>query len=103
MRNQSGEVDHIVKDLECHRKGEMFRSGKEWLEGESLEPWRVNKRLCRSAGRSDKGWDCRAAAQDGGLMVGVGLEEWITLGQIPFVSQTWAGLVRIRPRGCHLG
>ena len=33
VRNQSGEMDHIVKDLECYKKGDMFRSGEKELEG----------------------------------------------------------------------
>lgn len=42
---------------------------------------------------------CSGRGSEGGM----GLEEWIILEQIPFVCQTWAGLIRIRPRSCHLG
>lgn len=32
MRNQLGEVGHMLKDVERHRTGGMFRSGKGRLE-----------------------------------------------------------------------
>lgn len=56
------------------------------------------KRPCGSSGRGDKGWVWGGGAQDRGWRVGVGVGGV----NIPFVSQTQAGLVRIRRRGCHL-
>lgn len=92
----------LWRTMNATGRGKCTDQVKKGWRGDSLEPRRVIKRLCRSSGRGDKGWVWGGGAQDGGWRARVGPEEWITLGRIPFVSQTQAGLARIRRRGCHL-
>lgn len=47
MRNQSGEVGHIVRAPKHHRKEGMFRSGGEKLEGREPGVW---ESVCETEG-----------------------------------------------------